>query len=85
MMGYLNENRVTQDLDFQALDQFGSRFCTSLIDWFQMIELNKRERVVKAIKLSVQRKQKKRSILDILGSEDFEELKEEINSELKRV
>jgi hypothetical protein len=50
-----------------------------------MIELNKRERVVKAIKLSGQRKQKTRSILDILGNEDFEELKEEIDTELKRV
>lgn len=50
-----------------------------------MIELNKKERVVKAIKLSVQRKHKTRSILDILGNEDFEELKEEIDSELKRV
>jgi len=50
-----------------------------------MIELNKRERVVKAIQMSVQRKQKSRSILDILGNEDFEELKEEIDTQLKRV
>ena len=50
-----------------------------------MIELNKRERVVKAIKLSGQRKKKTRSILDILGNEDFEELKEEIDTEMKRV
>jgi len=79
-MGYLDENRQTQDLNFQALDNFGSRFSFGLIDWFQMIELNKRERVVKAIKMSGQRKQKSRSILDILGNEDFEELKEEIDT-----
>lgn len=40
---------------------------------------------MRAIKISVSRKSQKRSILDILGNEDFEEFKEEIQEELKRV
>jgi len=84
-MGYLDENRITQDFDFQALDDFGCRFGFGLIDWFRMIELNKRERIVKAIQMSAHRKQKSRSILDILGNEDFEEFKEEIDTQMKLV
>ena len=71
------------DLDCEALLQFGGRLCRGLLDWFQIIDKSKLERIKRAVHLNSLKKPQ-RTIIDILGTEDFEEYKEEIDRELKK-
>jgi hypothetical protein len=84
MMAFLNKERQTIDLDCDALLSFGSRLCRGLLDWFQMIDKHKMERIKRVVHLE-SKKKPQRTILDILGTEDCEEYKNEIDIELKKV
>jgi hypothetical protein len=84
MMAFLNKERQTIDLDCDALLSFGSRLCRGLLDWFQMIDKHKMERIKRVVHLE-SKKKPQRTIVDILGTEDCEEYKNEIDIELKKV
>ena len=84
MMGFLNKDRQTIDFDLDAQICFGSKLAHGLLDWFKILEKHKMERVKRAVILNTQKK-KPRTIVDMLGTQDFEEYKEEIDLEMKRV
>jgi hypothetical protein len=61
--------------------QVGQQICVALMDWFKVLDIHKTEKIRRAVKMT---SRKKRTILDILGSEDCEDYKQEIDSEIKR-
>ena len=84
MMGYLSKDRQTEDLNLESLMQFGQKLAMSVLDWFKVLDKHKLERIKRAVQLNQLRKPK-RTIADIIGTEDFEEYKDEIDLEMKRL
>jgi hypothetical protein len=64
--------------------QFGQKLAMSVLDWFKVLDKHKLERIKRAVQLNQLRKPK-RTIADIIGTEDFEEYKDEIDLEMKRL
>ena len=85
MMGFLNEERKTEDLDPETLLLFGEQFCCALLDWFKLLEKHKLARIRRAVKLVSQKPKKQRTVADIIGSEDFELYKSEIELEMRKI
>lgn len=85
MWGFLDkETRKTVDLDLTNLMLFGRGLASSIADWFTLLDKHKLERIKRAVQMSSQRKPQKRQLVDIIGTEDFEEYKEEIDLELRK-
>jgi hypothetical protein len=55
-----------------------------LLDWFQLLDSHKKARIQRVVKLE-SKKKPKRTLADILGTDDYEEYKDEIEIELKKV
>lgn len=54
----------------------------TLLEWFQILEIHQREKIKKAIIMSKQRKTRKRTIIDIIGEEDYMEFRDVIDDQL---
>ena len=49
MMGFLNKDRQTIELSFEALQVFGKHWCESMLDWFHLLDVNRNEQIKRAI------------------------------------
>ena len=78
IMGFLNKERKTISFGISSLQYFGEKLGETLHDWFIIMEMHQREKIKKAITMSKQRKTKKRTIVEILGEEDYDEYKDAI-------
>eukprot|EP00347_Sterkiella_histriomuscorum_P015717 403355948 len=82
IMGFLNKERQTISFGISSLQYFGEKLGDTILDWFLIMEQHQREKIKKAILMSKQRKTRKRTIIDILGEEDYQEFREEIDDQL---
>jgi hypothetical protein len=67
-----------------SLQYFGEKLAETLLDWFQILEIHQREKIKKAILMSKQRKSgtRKRTLIDIIGEEDYLEFRDVIDTHL---
>jgi len=79
MMGFLNQDRQTINFGVSSLQYFGEKLSETVLEWFLIMEQHQRDKIKKAILMSKKRKTRKRTILDILGQEDYEEMRDEID------
>ncbi len=82
MMGFLNQERQTINLGISSLQYFGEKLGETILDWFLVMEQHQREKIKKAIMMSKKRKTRKRTVIDILGEEDYEEMRDEIDEQI---
>ena len=62
----------------------GEKMAYSLLDWFILVEKHKLERIKRAVHLNSIRKKHIRTIVDLVGAEDFEEYRDEIELEVRK-
>lgn len=77
------ETRETHNFDPQQLVVFGKQLAQSLADFVEIETRSKTEKVKRAIQLSQKEgSSKKRLIQDIIGAENYEDFKDDIEAEM---
>ena len=81
-MGFLSKERQNVSFGIPSLQYFGEKLAETLLDWFQILDIHQREKIKKAIQMSKQRKSRKRTLIDIIGMDEYLEYQEMIDEAL---
>ena len=84
-MGFLSKERQTVSFGIPSLQYFGEKLAETLLDWFQILDIHQRDKIKKAITMSKQRKSRKRTLIDIIGMDEYLEYQEMIDEALNEV
>lgn len=82
IMGFLSKERQNVSFGIPSLQYFGEKLAETLLDWFQILDIHQREKIKKAIQMSKQRKSRKRTLIDIIGMDEYLEYQEMIDEAL---